>query len=251
MNQNYNYILGCTLFISLIIIQSAHASPDYAREARWANEVIPSILVGEPIYLPQPNGHNFLGLYSTSEQKNIGLVIAHGMGLHPNWDLIGVLRQRLNDFGYTTLSIQMPVLEATAGFDDYPKIFPDAVERLQIAVNYLKQQGFKHIVLVSHSNGSRMSRIFMTSKPENVDAWIAISLTRNETFKGVNVPVFDLYGENDLPHVLSSIKQRRKSFNSNSASRQMVVKGAGHFYVGQEEAMVDAVKLYLDKLKFN
>lgn len=242
-------------YISFAMLMISHqyvlATPDYSREARWADEIIPAILVGEVVYLQQPNGHRFLGIHAEANNSQTCILLAHGMGLHPDWGFISLLRQRLNDFGYATLSIQMPVLEATAGFDDYPKIFPDAVQRLEVAVEFLKQKGYQHIVLASHSNGSRMSRIFMTGNPVNVNAWVAISLTRDETFMGIDAPVFDVYGENDLSHVLSSIKKRQDSFNGNSASRQLEIKGAGHFYVGQEEDLVIAIKDFLKDLKFN
>ena len=225
------------------------SQPDYAREKRWAEEITPAILVGEAIYLKQQNGHAFLGILAEHENGDTAVVVAHGMGLHPDWGLIGVLRQRLYDFGYTTLSIQMPVLDAQADFDDYPAIFPDAVRRLRIAVKFLKQKGYKNIVLVSHSNGSRMSRIFMTSHPKAVTAWVAISLTREETFAGVKVPVFDVYGQYDLPHVLSAVRKRRVSFRWNPRSRQQRIAGAEHFFVGQEEPLIRAIRRYLDELR--
>ena len=38
--------------------------------------------------------------------------LVHGLGIHPDWGLIGALRSDLPDAGYTTLSVQMPVLAA-------------------------------------------------------------------------------------------------------------------------------------------
>ncbi len=43
-----------------------------------------------------------------------GVVVVHGLGVHPDWGLIGGLRTGLADAGYVTLSVQMPVLAATA-----------------------------------------------------------------------------------------------------------------------------------------
>ena len=48
-----------------------------------------------------------------------GIVIVHGLGVHPDWGLIGGLRTGLADAGYVTLSVQMPVLAANATRDDY------------------------------------------------------------------------------------------------------------------------------------
>lgn len=241
-----NWIISLLLLLSAA--GTAHAAPDYDREKRWADEITPAIVIGDPVYLEQKNGHKFLGIYTEADKARMGLIVVHGMGLHPDWDMIGALRQRLPDFGYTTLSIQMPVLASDAQFDDYPKVFPDAADRLGVAVAFLKAKGYTRIAIVSHSNGSRMSRVFMSGNPPDVDAWAALSLTRGETFAGVKVPVFDLYGGNDLPHVLSATKKRKDSF-SNPASRQQSIPGADHFYVGHEEKMVEAVRLFLDGLK--
>ena len=203
----FGYFFSITLII-LFSIASSYAAPDYEREQRWANEVIPGLVVGEPIYIEQKNKHRFLGIWSESESKNMAVIVAHGMGLHPDYGMISNIRQTLSDNGYSTLSIQMPILAANASYAKYPALFPEAAERLQLATDYLKAKDFNNVVIVSHSNGSRMSRTYMVTNPANVSAWVALSLTQGDTFKGIKAPVFDLYGDNDLSHVLDSAKQR-------------------------------------------
>ena len=228
----------------LITLQTT-AAPDYAREQRWSDEVVPSLIVGAPIYLTQKNQHKFLGILAENNHSKMAVVVVHGMGLHPNWGMIAILRQHLFDHGYTTLSIQMPILAADASYKAYPKLFPDAVERLQLAVYYLKQKGYQRVAIVSHSNGSRMSRLYMASNPTDIDAWAALSLTQGDNFAGINIPVLDLYGDNDLPHVLTSTTKRKDSFK-NKLSQQKVIADADHFFNGQEESMLQAVQEFLD-----
>ena len=93
-----------------LMTHQALAGADYAREQRWAAEFIPGIIVGEPVYLTQKNRHRFVVILSEADNARMGVIVVHGMGLHPDWGMIGTLRQDLFDFGYTTLSIQMPVL---------------------------------------------------------------------------------------------------------------------------------------------
>ena len=237
------------ILMMLIAIPLLNATPDYPREERWADEVIPGLIVGDAIYLTQKNNHRFLGVFAEAENPRMGLIIVHGMGLHPDWGMISSIRQRLYDYGYTTLSIQMPILAADADYKAYPKVFPEASERLQVAVQFLKQKGYPRIVIVSHSNGSRMSRVYMATNPPEVNAWVALSLTQGDTFDGIKAPVFDLYGENDLPHVLSSVNQRRQSFSGNPESKQKTVAGADHFFNGHEDEMISAIRSYLDNIK--
>lgn len=234
--------------LSLAVALPAFAGPDYAREKAWADEITPFIVVGEPVYLTQKNGHKFLGLYARAAHPKMGVVVVHGMGLNPDWGMIGVLRSKLVDDDYSTLSIQMPVLARDAGYKQYVALFPDAVERLELAVAFLKANGYKRIAIVSHSNGSRMTRAYMAQNPPDVDAWAALSLTRGDTFAGIKAPILDLYGSRDLPHVLKAAARRKASL-LNPASRQQVIRGADHFYAGHEGDMVAAVERFLKGLK--
>jgi pimeloyl-ACP methyl ester carboxylesterase len=247
--QQLIYRTGLTMLavVMLCVPGWSLAAADYAREQRWADEILAGLIVGEPIYLTQKNRHQFLGIYTPVENARMAVVVVHGMGLHPDWGLIGSLRRRLADDGYTTFSIQMPILAADATFEVYPEIFPEAVERIKLAVSYLKQAGYQKIAIVSHSNGSRMSRVYMVSNPRDVSAWIAVSLTQGDTFDGIKVPILDVYGENDLSHVLASTGKRQHSL-LNMFSKQIRIPGADHFFDGYEENMVDTVKAFLDSI---
>lgn len=237
------------VYLLLFLSLPAFTAADYAREKRWADEITPNILVGDSIYLTQKNQHKFLGLYAKANKARIGVVVVHGMGIHPDWGMVGTLRQRLYDLGFTTLSIQMPVLAADAKAEAYTAVFPEAAERLQLAVAFLKEKEHSRIVIVSHSNGSRMSRVYMATNPADVNAWVALSLTQGDTFDGVKSPILDLYGEKDLPHVLSSVAKRKASLKDNATSTQVMIPNADHFFDKQETAMVKAVKDFLDKVK--
>mgnify|MGYP003463652494 CR=1 FL=1 len=48
----------------LMVAAPVFAGSDYAREKNWADEVTPTVVVGDPIYLEQKNKHKFLGLYA-------------------------------------------------------------------------------------------------------------------------------------------------------------------------------------------
>lgn len=232
---------------AVFLLASAGAlASDYAREKKWAAEILPNVVVGDPVYLAQANGHNFLGLYATAEKARTGVVVAHGIGVHPDYGLIGILRQRLVDVGFTTLSIQMPILAVDAEPEAYGPLFPEAVERLRLAVAYLKDKGYARVALVSHSLGTRMSQLFMAGGPSGVAAWAALGFSNGDLgYEGVRVPVLDLYGSRDLPAVLAGATRRKASLAGNASSRQVVVEGADHFFADREEEMVTAVREFL------
>ena len=108
----------------LCLVTGLSWSADYVREKKWADEITPGIVVGDSVYLTQKNGHKFLAIYTEAKNARLGVIVVHGLGIHPDWGLVGTMRTRLADDGYTTLSIQMPVLANTAKTDDYNATMP-------------------------------------------------------------------------------------------------------------------------------
>ncbi len=232
----------------LLMLAGTALAADYAREKNWADEVVPGVVVGDAVYLEQANGHKFLTLYTVAKNPKAALIIVHGLGIHPDWGLIGVLRSQLADRGYTTLSVQMPVLDSAAKASAYPATFPEAVQRLQLAVDFLKAKGYRKIAIVSHSVGSRMSDAYMTAKPDpDVKAWVAIGMLTAADYRKVKVPVLDLYGENDLPDVLKGAAARKAGLQTKPGSEQIVAPHADHFFTDRDALLVDSVTHYLDQ----
>lgn len=244
-------ILLSLLIVLLFNTSTLYAKPDYQREKRWADEIIPGLIIADSIYLAQKNKHQFIGLLAESDNKKLAVIVVHGMGIHPDWGFIGTMRRDIFDYGYTSLSIQMPILAANASYKAYPTLFSDAAERLQLATDYLKAQDYGKIVIVSHSNGSRMSRVYMFQNPKDITAWVALSLTQGDTFTGITAPILDLYGENDLEHVLASTELRKQSLTKNKYSTQKMIPQSNHFFAGQEELLFIEIRQFLDKINLS
>ena len=107
------------VFVLLFFTGQALASePDYAREARLADEIVDVILDGDPVWLASGE-REFLSIYTEADEPGTAVVILHGRGFHPDWsDTINPLRLGLVERGYSTLSLQMPVLEKVLAGDD-------------------------------------------------------------------------------------------------------------------------------------
>ena len=240
--------------VALLLAVSAvcFAQPDYAREKRWADEITPAILVGNPIYLALKSGHKFLAIHtpqSPQAKARAGVIVVHGMGVHPDWNLINALRSQLAEQGYATLSVQMPVLAADAKAEAYPLLFPEAAERLQAAISFLRDQGHRKIAIVSHSMGARMANHFLAGGGAGeIDAWAAVGISSGvylqpETFKA---PVLDIYGAKDFPVVLQNAAKRTDAVKRIRGSGQISVAGADHYFSGMESELVRHVKRFLD-----
>ena len=46
------FLLASCLASAEVVVE-----PDYEREKRWADQILPSIMVGEPVWQEQSNGH--------------------------------------------------------------------------------------------------------------------------------------------------------------------------------------------------
>lgn len=240
--------------VFLLVTQLTFAAADYAREKKWADEIVPGIVVGDPVYLELKQGHKFLTILTEAQiekkgDAKMGLVIIHGLGIHPDWNMIGTLRTQLAEKGYTTLSIQMPVMANDAESEAYQPLFGEAAERIAVAVSFLHAKGYKKVAIVSHSMGSAMSRMYVVNNPFEVVAWAALGMGHGYSYSGVRIPVLDLYGENDLPPVLKMAKKRAGSLKGNAHSKQVRVPKSDHFFNNHETEMVEEVSKFLASIK--
>lgn len=238
---------GMAALFSLTALGAAGVA-DYAREKKWADEVVPGLVVGDPVYLQTPRGHHkFLTLFTPVAGTDRAVIVVHGMGIHPDWGMVGTLRTELADLGFTTLSVQMPILAADAKDVAYPPTFPEAAERIGEAVAFLKAKGYTQLAIVSHSMGSRMSRVYVAGKPDAaVKVWVSLGPSFDD-YAGIKLPVLDLYGDNDLPAVLGNAKKRKGSLKA-AGSKQQVIAQTDHFYTGHEAEMVAAVAAFLNEI---
>ena len=236
---------------AVLVLLPVHASAqaDYSREQRWADEVAPSIVVGDPVRLELKSGRKFLAIYTAAPKAAGGVIVVHGLGVHPDWGLIGTLRSRLPEHGYATLSVQMPVLAAGVESERYPPLFPEAAERLAAGVAHLRGRGFEKVALVSHSMGARMSNYFLThAAAAGVTAWVAIGVPALVMEPAaVKVPVLDLYGEKDYAAVLGNAEKRVAVLRTIRGSAQVEVAGADHFFAGRQDELTRQVRLFLDR----
>jgi pimeloyl-ACP methyl ester carboxylesterase len=234
----------------LLVTCSIAFAQDYERERRWREEVLPTLVVGEPVLLKTAAGREFLALLTESKPAKGALLIIHGVGVHPDHGVIGALRVKLAERGWTTLSVQMPVLAADAKAEDYyTRVFPEALERIGTAAAWLRTHSPARLAMVSHSMGSWMANEYLDAAPgAPVSAWVCIGMSGGFSWGRYfsKIPTLDIYGEHDLPSVMSGSWRRSLALRGMAgASRQEVIPGADHFYTGKEEALAQVVDAWL------
>lgn len=230
-------------------MQTAAATPDYAREERWALEVVPQIVVGDAVWLSLPDRPRFLALYTEPSGAAKGSVlIVHGLGMHPDWNLIGALRTQLSERGLATLSVQMPVLAADAPRDSYRDLFGDAGDRLAAAIAWLRAKGHANVAIASHSVGAAMADAFFarTSAPR-VDAWVALGMLVDFA-RPPRIPVLDVVAAHDFPEALASARLRAASLPRDGCSRAITIASTDHYFDRATAPMADAAAAFLERV---
>ncbi len=239
------------LLMLIAMLALPAAAQDYAREKRWSDEVVPGLVVGDAVWLETQAGRKFLAIHAKAERPKGALVIVHGIGVHPDHGVIGVLRAKLTDLGWTTLSIQMPVQAADARSEAYyPALFPEAIDRIRSAAAWLAAKEGPRVAIVSHSLGSWMTNAYFDATPDSpFRAWACLGLTGGYSWGAYFSPrpILDVYGENDLePSVDAAWRRRMTVATGADGSRQAMIAGADHFYARSEDELARTIGAWLD-----
>jgi pimeloyl-ACP methyl ester carboxylesterase len=237
------------LVVGCAVAAQAQVRPDYEREKRWADQVLPAILVGEVVWIKQTNGHEFLAIHTEAQKARGAVIVGHGRGWNPDFELYSAMRTKLAEQGYTTLAIQLPVLGPGAKVGDYIPTYPDAAERYDLAARYLVDKGYKDIAIVSHSLGATMANQYLIKADRTpVKAWIFIGIINGleEMFR-IKIPVMDVFGSKDWEITQVGAYERKRQIDKVPGSQQVIVKDALHFFEGKEDELVRVVVDFLDQ----
>lgn len=262
MFKKLMFLCLVTLMSLLISAELLAGLGDLQRESRLRSEIEDMILDGDPITL-SVEGHEFLGIYTEAGEPKAGVVIIHGRGFHPDWqDVAGPLRVGLVERGWSTLSIQMPVLEKEAKYYDYVPLFDGAAHRIDSAIDYLQEQGVERIILLAHSCGAHMAMHWVDLTADiRIQAFIGLGMGATDyqqfmakpfPLEKLKIPVLDLYGENDYPAVINMAPERQAGIRASGEpkSQQRVLEGANHYFTGKDDELIETVSDWLDTLAF-
>ncbi len=237
----------------------AETLSDTAKERRWMEQIVDTLFDGETTWL-EADGHDFLGIEMEGSDGHTGraAIVVHGIGVHPNWEqVIRPLRVGLTEYGWHTLSIQMPILPNEADGLEYVPLFDEVVGRFEAAIEFLRARGNREIVIIAHSMGSSMTMRYMDDVAEPpVKALVLVGMQGGRqnmvhdnvaALGQVKLPVLELYGSNDLPGVVDFAARKASAAytGGNRTYRQMMVDGASHFFDGFDDTLVEIVGEWL------
>jgi len=258
--------LSLMLCFYLIAMNTSYAAekPDYAREARMAEQIVDDIFDGEPLWL-QANGREFLSIYTPNEDQPKGsVIILHGRGIHPDWpDVAGPLRTGLVDAGWSTLSLQMPVLQRGKTYYDYLPLLKYSHQRIEAAITFIGEQSELPVILIAHSCGAHMANDWLNTVGDtSIDGYVILGAGATDyrqeiqtgfPFASMRVPILDLYGENEFPRPLEMLPERLALIEQggNPQSAQQRLANADHYFSEAGEPLTEAVAAWLERTDFS
>ena len=244
--------------ILFLLFSGSLIASDELREARLVEEIETNLFDGEVISLGSDD-EQFAAVEMISEDlPRGGIILLHGRGFHADWpENIGPLRVGLSEAGWQTLSLQLPVLEKTAKYFDYLPVLPEAGPRLDAAIAHLSEQGISPIILLAHSCGAHMAMLWLeSSKGKGIDGFVGIGMGATDykqpmqhpfPFASLDIPVLDIYGENDYPavHRLAPQRLALMTQGGNARSKQIMLPEADHYFVDHPDEMTAAISSWL------
>jgi len=219
---------------------------DYAREERWAQEVVPSLVVGDAIWLATPARPKVLAILTEPAGVAKGaVVVVHGLGVHPDFGLVSGVRTGLAEAGFTTLAVQMPVLAADAPRDGYRATFPEAGDRIAAAIALLRARGAARVAVVSHSMGASMANAYL-ARPDaaKIDAWAPVGMF-GDFDVAPRQPVLDVLAQSEIPTVRETAPARLPRLPKDGCSRQITIEGADHYFESRQQELAAAIGAFL------
>jgi len=246
------------LILCLIVALPLNAT-NAEREQRWVDQTVDMLFDGEPVFL-DADGHRFLSIFTESEiESNKGMIVLHGTGFHPDWEqVVQPVRVEMTTHGWNTLSIQLPILEKSAAYEDYIPLYPEVPARIVAATEFLEMQNVDTIVVVAHSQGATMASYYLANHKHDIKALVAIGMSAQhkqssvnsaESLKRIAIPVLDIYGSRDFPTVLETADARQQGAAHNNHYRQVVIDSAYHFFdnSNHENQLLATIAQWLDE----
>jgi hypothetical protein len=255
-----------SLIISSLLASHSALATDPIREAQINRDIRASLNKDAqsssdeavPVELKSGSG-SFLAVYREGLMplKQGGVIILHDINQTADSPgIVRTLRTELNNNGWDTLSIQLPVTDLYAPRDEYYKLIDEATARLSSATQFYREKNNLNIGIVGHGFGGSVAISFMAaSPPKEVTGVSIIGMDSRdkqtlENLEKIKVPLLDLFGSEDLPSVVETAPKRQRAVMLYGASEKYLqyrVAGADHNFLGLEYQLLTIISSWMDK----
>lgn len=226
---------------------------------------------------------DILALFSESKIADLqgGAIILSDLYQTPDWPIIvHNLRTKLPEFGWETLSVQLPVPVTDPGKEQMDHTYELTKQRIEAAIAFFQKKNISNIVLIGIRQSANFALKFARQLPEesnDIQSLITISaydskwLTSSELIKNIPLTMLDIFAEHDLDIVLESAAKRLVAANfagklkakprflklsskvqnlainktGNLRYRQKVINGADYQFDEEEQQLIKAIRGWL------
>lgn len=254
-----------SIYLFAFLVSMPAPAYDNSREILIAERLEERIKLGKPMWLESGNGEFFvIRTEQMTREPQGAVVLLHGIGAHPDWPVvISQLRKSLPQQGWSTLSVQLPVLPPEHAIADYGKTLDEARRRIGTALEYLREQQIEPVVIIGYSFGAATAFSYSASlqeTPSDLLGVVGISAVAQPFMRppvdllaeieGVKIPVLDIYGSRDFPEIVDSAADRRLAARKgeNPWYQQIEIEGADHNYSGLGNVLSKRISGWLKKL---
>lgn len=257
------------LFLWLLLCFPTPCSAlSFSQEDLLARELEALLEPGQALRLSVGN-HRFLALFTEARtpKSRGGIILIHDLGGHPDWpEAIAPLRNKLPDFGWNTLSLQMPLPTDYADEREYSALFAEAMKRISAAIEFFGRKGIYNLVLIGYSVGGAIGMNYVANKVANkslntngIIALVGIATHDHhlaqrqfptpDTVGRIALPILDIFGSLDTDAVHESAKLRANQATKKGRYRykQLIIPGADHFFTGLENTLITRLRWWLNK----
>jgi hypothetical protein len=217
---------------------------DYAREDRWAQEIVPSLVVGDAVWLATTARPKVLAILTEPAGAPRGSVIViHGLGVHP-------FSPRFRCAGR---SCRRGLCDAV-GADASARRQPRATT---IASSPRSRRAHCRCDRLSAPQASRIALVSQHRRDDD-RPYLARPMPRRSVHGPVGMlvdfsalpkePVLDFIAENELVQVVATAPARARRIPKDGCSRQLTIAGTDHYCENRQKELAAAIAAFLDRV---
>lgn len=214
------------IFIGTLILLSfpSMAGSNYFLEKKISLTLLESDRKKDIIWLKTGEARAILALKSPSKSAKMqgGIIILADLYQPPDWPVIvHGLRQYLPNYGWETLSVQLPIPNAAANTErsigEQNELYNLTQKRIDAAVAYFKNKNINNISLIGINQSANFGLKYAASQAidsDNIQSIVSIRaydsswLVSSDLVKNISLPLLDIIPEYDNDIILLSAKRR-------------------------------------------
>jgi len=239
-----------TTQLLFFLLPTLTLASDQMYEQELIRSVEKSVLDGEAHWL-KDNDREFLALFSATERKETqgAILVVHGVGGHLNKrGSVEPMRRGFPEWGWVSLSLQMPVRRPGAGIERYLSLIEESGGRIKAGIDWIVKKDIENIVLVGYGLGALMVIDYLASNEDSpVRAAVLVGLTAFDNLESVDsvfkkmveikLPLLDIYARRDTLSQSIGSQKRRQLMKKNVGFRQLQMQARDKEFIHSEGAL--------------